>query len=300
MPSSSWSSHRSSSRASVVAAAVVVAGTCVAGARPAAACSEARTHPRLGSDRLAPADGADGVPTNAIVVVGGAVTFAARDADPDADADGDGARDDALPILVVAVGEDEAAAVAGSQSLLESSEGALSIFSPDAPLAADTEHRVIVDGVVLATFTTGADVDDEPPPVPTADLVDAQAYRYAAFTCDSQPAGATFTVDAPDAVIVVAHASGDVAPVLTPPHGQVDHLGAAGEQFVASRHEYQQMRVRFASIDAAGNASGWSGFTDVELPADQCTCTTTGDARAPAAVAALAGLALAVRRRRRA
>jgi hypothetical protein len=260
-------------------------GALLVAAPRADACDEIVVLSRLVRRDVRPNDGATDVPTNVIVFIGGAHTFAAQDA-PGA------ARDTALPIVL----EDAATATAipGVQSLLESSSGALSVFTPGALLSSSTTYRVLVDGDELARFTTGADSDDDAPPVPAATFVDAQGSVYAAASCDGQPAGARFTVDSPDAAFVLAHVSGDVLPALPPLNGQLDELldATGGPHFITQRIEAAQMRVRFAAVDDAGQVSAWSDPITVEVPGGGCTCHSTSGGAASGIAAAACALVL--------
>jgi len=245
------------------------------------ACSCAFNHTEL----LAPADGAEDVPTNARIWVG-AQTFGGQDVD------------DAEMLLVVRDGAGDEVAVTFGE--VYGNNQLVAVLTPDEPLIPDETYSIelLDSGEVLGTFTAGQGPDEDDPDVP----VELERHAEVSERIANQMSSCGYTdiveitVDF-DGVLVVANITGmdDLDP------GAVDGeasdvnldgvlvIGSAGCIWSWPDAEPQATTdLQWGTFDIAGNFSGWSAPTTIELPSAGCGCDATGSNSGPGAALGLA------------
>ena len=264
----------------------------------ARACSCSLT-PAIGAPVLPP-DGAVDVPTNARVFVGGELTHV----------DETGRVVDVPRPVALRAGDVD---VATTTALLTSRAGAVvTVVAPTERLAAGARFDVVVDGAVVASFTTGADGDDSPPAVPVVERATATSTMndvpFVASSSCGDGSHAQFTLRSEGVLDLLDNQGGDEVDTETLA-GEATHVGPAGAAWIGAgacagnwdgARPLATTQVRFASIDQAGNFSGWSTPRDVVLPVAGCTCAATGTTSSTSTgAAATIALAVLLRRRRR-
>lgn len=246
-----------------------------------------------------PEDGATGVPTNALIWVGGSQTRGLFDGETQ------------HPIELV---DPEGVALPGTEGRLRSTNDTIDVFTPDLLLAANTTYEVRVADQVLSTFTTGSSTDDEPPAVPAE--TDRHTWSnpadpFGRTSCGPTPAshGVSLTWDMGDDSVLVLLDRDGLADVDTDliegsasglaPHGSV----SMGNGFVCGGDTWPEARlgaetdVQYGSFDLAGNFSGWSEAETVTVRASS-GCSTAGGSAPTSLIAMLALLGLVAVRRR--
>ena len=248
---------------------------------------------------LQPEDGATGVPTNALVWVGGAQTR------------GLFAGETQLPIEVLDADE---IVLPGTEGRLRSLNDTIDVFTPDLLLEADTTYTVRVGDQLISTFTTGSGVDDEAPSIPEQTEVSSwsePAEPFGTTSCGPTPAshGVSISWDMQgDSVLVLLDQDGladvDVEGIAGSAPGLAPHGSASlGNGFVCGGDTWEDARlgatteVRYGSFDLAGNFSGWSEPEEVTVRAGS-GCSAAGDT-SPTALLVLLGLLGVVGVRRR-
>jgi len=249
---------------------------------------------------IAPADGAEDVPVNARVWIGGG-HWGMGDGNPEG-----------LLRLVNAAGE----SVETTTTDIRADMDVLAVLTPDDDLEAGMTYLVLDGGgAALTTFTVGQGVDDELPEIPLEVGREASSDPRGPVPPSSCGYSDMVTIDvAGDGLFVVANVDGADGLDTTTISGNASQMtfddelriGRAGCTFSWPDAEpTASTDVRFGAFDIAGNFSGWTEPSDVTLPAagtvsggTTSSCSAAGEA-GPGAFAmllALFGLG-AVRRR---
>lgn len=196
---------------------------------------------------------------------------------------------------------------------IDAGDASTSVFAPSELLQANRAYTLLVGPeFTLVDFTTGEDVDEDPPPAPDVRLTSTWSTRLVTSSCGPGTLhGASFDVVTLDeaAVLLAQRGSsssdvgddleGAVTRVFT--RGPVVELGSGGcasgwPEATGGAEE----RFSFAFIDRAGHFSGWSEPIDVVLPmtvpAFACAHTTTSARHPTGTLSFLVVLALLRRR----
>jgi MYXO-CTERM domain-containing protein len=207
----------------------------------------------------APQDGAVDVPPNALVWVGGSATR------------GLFAGEERFPIELI--GPDDLP-VPGVEGRLSSSFDVVDVFTPDAELEAGTTYRVVVNGAVQSTFTTGSEPDHEAPDVPDEAAIttwsDPPVIPDGA-SCGTGRASHGISVEwqMGDRVLILLDRDGVADVDVELVQGQVPALSnfgfaSLGSGFACGGDNWSEAAhgaktdLSYGGFDIAGNFSGWS------------------------------------------
>jgi len=269
--------------------AILATFTCLAGSASACSCAFNIT------DLLVPADGTMDVPTNARIWIG-AATY-----------DGDDVGDaEVLLRLRDAAGDD----VPVTFSEVWGNNQLVAVLTPDeALLSGETYSIELADSEILGTFAVGDTADDTPPDIPAElDRHAEVSDRVAGMETSCGPSDLVeITLDS-DGVLVVANITGADDLDTDSVDGMASDvaiddvlvIGSAGCTWSWPDAEPQASTdVQWGTFDIAGNFSGWSAPTTIELPAAGCGCDATGAGSAPSATLGLVLLLATLFRLRR-
>jgi MYXO-CTERM domain-containing protein len=273
----------------VIAVAVVVMSSLALIPRVAEACS--CIDPMQSTSLVAPADGATDVPVNARIWVG------SGQMPPLTDEQTGQPKEPAVQLL-----DDQDQFVVGTQSIIQSTDGLVYVFTPAQPLGAGRTYRARANGAGIAAFTTGSGTDTEAPAVPSVVSEDSDA----APNREGPACGPSYWVRyelKTDGILTVADRDG--TSTLNPEalSGTVTSL-EQGTAFQLGRNACVDNwpgvksgdtgQVRFGTFDLAGNFSGFSQPREATIPYG-CGCS----AGAAPGSALVLGLAMLARRRKR-
>lgn len=245
----------------------------------------------------APADGAVGVPTNALVWIGGGITRGLYEGEQQ------------HPIEVF--GPDEAT-LPGTDARLSGGWELVDVFTPDFEFEPNTTYSVRVNGEIHSTFVTGLEADTEPPAPPTE--IERSSWSQPPRPVDGGMCGdgrASHGISVQwgmdDSVVVLMDnderatldidaIDGDVPSLSTSGYTSIGKgFGCGGDNWDEARNG-AETQIRAGTYDIAGNFSGWTApETAVVRPAN-AGCSAAGPASPSLALLLLASGVLLRRR----
>ncbi len=210
---------------------------------------------------LVPNDGAAGVPTNARVWRFDPFSYGR----------------DAATLRLQAAGQAEIIAP-GDETIVTGTGKRIVSYRPEQVLEPMTTYAVFDEDTDtrISTFTTGAGPVGNAPAVPSVQAVDTHAFWGAGGGCGSD-AYYTASFDVVHEGVIVVMDLGRTATIGDAPHGDTtDASEATGfdlgnvpcEASWSDASAGAHAEVRFGSYDIAGNFSGWSASTQVQMESE--------------------------------
>jgi hypothetical protein len=231
-----------------------------------------------------PEDGAVGVPTNALLWIGMAHTDYREDADyDDFELEVYSFEPNAIvSVLVTRI---------GGNRLRDQAQHGFTLVRPEDNLLPNTDYEVHVQQQRVLSFTTGDGPDTAAPSVPVVEAGEVAPGRYQTpFTCSSG-ARANVSLSGDGELYVIDTAT---EPVSGPESLGEDVLMVTHEDstWVPLGRDAEEQTIFVGSFDMAGNFSGWSEATRIDVPPPTCACVTAPERGAPAGLALMIGLSL--------
>lgn len=269
--------------------ATLTASTGLAGM--AWACSCAFNHTEL----LVPADGAEDVPTNTRIWIG-AATFGGSDI-------GDA---EMLVRVLDGVGDEVSVTfgeVWGNNQLV-------AVLTPTDPFVEGESYAIeLEDSALLGTFTVGGGPDDTAPDVPVEiDRLAEVSERVPGMESSCGPTDIVELTVQTDGILVVANIPGMDDLDTEAVDGEASDVSIDGVLRIGSAgctwswpdaEPNASTDLQWGTFDIAGNFSGWSDTTTIELPGAGCSCDASGTTSVPSVAAGLTLLLASWLRRRR-
>jgi hypothetical protein len=189
-----------------------------------------------------------------------------------------------------------------------------------APLAPLTQYHLFINGAEVASFVTGTDLDETPPPAPGLGDLRLLTADAGNSSCGPRRGDVRFTLVPRDEVVLyhVELAGEDSSYAYTVPPAELVLLGDGACGLAAGLDPGEEVCLRLTALDGAGNASPTDELctTVIECPPVEdgaplscdtaptdgsgggCGCDLGGRQRAAGPVALLAFLGLVLLRRR--